>query len=113
MKTYNAQLTAARAIHARPDHPATAILHDSANARIVVFRVEAGQKVAPHASGSTVILSVVEGSGIISGGMVGTSERREVSVGDIVVFEPHERHGMEAVNGTFVLVATLAPRPAG
>jgi quercetin dioxygenase-like cupin family protein len=44
---------------------------------------------------------------------VGTSERREVSVGDIVVFEPHERHGMEAVNGTFVLVATLAPRPAG
>jgi quercetin dioxygenase-like cupin family protein len=83
-------------------------MHDSADARLVVFRIEAGQAVMPHTSTATVILSVIAGTGIVSGG----SEEREVSAGDIVVFDPNELHGMRATDDTLVIVATIAPRPS-
>jgi quercetin dioxygenase-like cupin family protein len=99
--------SAHQAVSANPNRPATAVIHDSPDARLVVFRLEPGQAVAPHTSTSAVVLQVLEGAGIISGDGVEES----VAPGDTVSFEPSELHGMRALNERFCLLATIAPRP--
>jgi quercetin dioxygenase-like cupin family protein len=98
---------AANAVSAKKDRPATAIVHDGADARLVVFRIEPGQSVAPHSSTSTVLLSIVSGYGMVSG----ANDERQVHAGDLVVYEPNELHGMRALEDQFVVLATIAPRP--
>lgn len=109
MKTYDPRREAAEAVSATRDRPAVAILHDAPGARIVVFRIEPGQQVAPHSSPSTVVLSVASGSGFVSG----SDGERAVREGDIVAYEPAEEHGMRAEDEPFVIVAVIAPRPGG
>jgi quercetin dioxygenase-like cupin family protein len=100
--------TAARAaVAASPDRPATAILLNTPDVRLVVFRLAPGQEVSPHSNASTVMLTVLEGEGILSGG---TGERRCVA-GDVVVYDPSETHGMRAVDVELQLLATITPRP--
>lgn len=108
MNTYELRQFAARAVSAKQDRPATAIVHDAPDARMVVFRIEPGQAVAPHTSTSTVVLSVVAGSGIVSG----ATGERAVAPGALVVYEPNELHGMRATDEQLVVLATIAPRPA-
>ena len=84
-----------------------AIILDSPDARLLVFRIEPGQAVAPHHSGSTVILAVLEGEGIV----MGKEGERVCRIGDVVVYEPGETHGMRATDTTLKLLATIAPRP--
>jgi quercetin dioxygenase-like cupin family protein len=98
---------ARNATAAHAGRPATAIIHDCADARLVVFRIDPGQRVPPHTSGSTVILTVIAGTGMVTGG----DEERPVSAGDVVTYAPGELHGMEATEETLVIVATIAPRP--
>jgi quercetin dioxygenase-like cupin family protein len=101
--------TAARAAAApNPTRPATAVIHDSDDVRLVVFRVAPGQMVPPHHSGSTVILRVLEGSGILSGA---DGAERNCVAGDTIVYEPNELHGMRAEREELLLLATIAPRP--
>lgn len=91
--------------------PATAILHDSPDARLVVFRIAPGQAVAPHTSPSTVQLLVLEGRGTLTGEANGTTVERACAAGDAVLYAPGELHGMRAGDETLVLLATIAPRP--
>lgn len=107
MKTYAPHAAALTASSAHRDRPATAILHDCPDARLVLFRIEPGQRVPPHTSVSTVILSVLSGSGSVTGG----DEERAVGPGEIVVYDPGEVHGMEAGEETLIILATIAPRP--
>lgn len=100
-------VAAAGAKSANPTRPATAMLHDSADARLVVFRIEPGQAVAPHQSPSTVTLSVLAGPALLSGG---DGERR-CETGALVVYAPGELHGMRALDATVLLLATITPRP--
>jgi quercetin dioxygenase-like cupin family protein len=101
-------LSAAReAVSAQPTRPATALLHDSPDARVVVFRIEPGQEVAPHTSTSTVLLAVLAGKGTVSG----ASGESPVVAGDLVSYDTGEVHGMRAGDETLVLMATIAPRP--
>lgn len=95
------------AVAANASRPATAIVHDSEDARLVVFRLAPGQAVAPHRSNSTVMLSVLGGSGFVSG----SEGERDVSAGDLVVYAPEEVHGMRAGDEELTLLATIAPRP--
>lgn len=111
MQIHDALTIADHAVSAAHDRPATAIISDSTDARSLVFRIDAGQTVPMHTSTSSVILSVMKGVGIISGPVNGVVEEREVGVGTIVTYEPNESHGMRALTGTFVVVATIAPRP--
>lgn len=92
---------------------ATAIARDSADARLVVFRLDAGDVVAMHTSTSTVILSVIRGTGVISGPVDGEIRDVIVSTGTVVTYEPTELHGMSAPSGPFVVVAAITPRPGG
>ena len=107
MKVLGIAQMATEAIAASPTRPATAVAHDSADARLVVFRLDPGQSVPPHRSASTVILTVIAGRGFATGGEV----ERQIAPGDVVVFEPNEMHGMRAPDEQLILLATIAPRP--
>ena len=101
----------AAARDARPSsdsRPATAIVHDVPDARLVVFRLAPGQAVPPHTSPSTVLLTVLAGTGTLSG----ADDERRCTAGDVVAYEPGELHGMRADAGEELhLLATIVPRP--
>lgn len=94
-----------------PGRPATAIVHDSAELRLVVFRIAPGESVAPHCSTSAVQLTVLAGMGTITGERNGTCRDWACSPGEVIVFVPSERHGMRAGAETLVLLAAITPRP--
>jgi quercetin dioxygenase-like cupin family protein len=61
MKRFDPLTAARQAVANRPDRPATAIVHDSPDVRLIVFRLAPGQSVAPHRSTSSVQLAVLDG----------------------------------------------------
>jgi quercetin dioxygenase-like cupin family protein len=107
MKTFDARRAAVDARVSNSTRPATSIVYDTPDARVVVFRIAPGQTVSPHRNGSTVILTVLSGHGVVSGG----DSRRVVSAGEVIAYEPNELHGMSAIDAEFVLLATITPRP--
>ncbi|HEY9514772.1 MAG TPA: AraC family ligand binding domain-containing protein [Gemmatimonadaceae bacterium] len=107
MKSYDPGAAAKTAVAPPTPRPATALIHDAPGARLVVFRIEPGQQVAPHTSASTVILSIVSGSGTV----LGAEGERSVRAGELVVYEPHELHGMRALDEQLVIAAAITPRP--
>jgi quercetin dioxygenase-like cupin family protein len=111
MQLHDVLTIADNAISGNPDRAATAIVHDSPDARIIVFRLDAGQTVPLHSSTSSVTLSVIRGSGIISGPVGGVVKEHAVQTGNVATYEPGELHGMHADAGTLVVLATIAPRP--
>lgn len=111
MKTLDPRRAARDAVPARDSRPATAIIHDSPDARLVVFRLAPGQAVAPHRSPSTVQLAVLEGSGVLSGDENGAPSEHHCAPGDVVLYAPNELHGMRAEDSELLLLATITPRP--
>jgi quercetin dioxygenase-like cupin family protein len=107
MKTVDIPRAAREAVAANANRPATTVVHDSPDARLIVFRIAAGQAVPPHRNASAVTLAVISGRGFIRGG----EEEQAVAPAEIVVFEPNELHGMRAELEELVLLATITPRP--
>lgn len=107
MNVVSVLASAGAAVSGRSDRPATAVLHDSPDARAIVFRIDPGQEVAPHTSTSTVLLSVVAGHGRVSG----ASGERAVGPGDLVTYDVGELHGMRAMGEQLVIAAVITPRP--
>ena len=108
MKALGPRAAARDARAASDARPATAIVHDTPDVRLVVFRIAPGQAVPPHTSPSTVLLTVLEGTGSLSG----DGEERRCTEGDVVAFAPGELHGMRADAGAeLLLLATITPRP--
>ena len=107
MKVYDARAAAAQAVANQPDRPATALVHDSADARVVMFRIEPGQEVPVHTSTSTVLLVIVAGTGTVAG----AEGDRRVEPGDIVAYDAQEPHGMRAAGEQLLIAAVIAPRP--
>jgi quercetin dioxygenase-like cupin family protein len=87
--------------------PATEVLHDSADARLVVFRFSPGQEVPLHRSMSTVTFTVLEGTGVLSG----ADGERACGAGDVVVYAPDELHGMRASDAELLVLVMITPRP--
>lgn len=92
----------------RADRPASAVLHDESNVRVAAFHLEAGQRVAPHRSASTVVVHVVEGAGTFRGGDGGAL----LGPGESAVFEPGEEHAIEAERAPLRFLAIIAPGPS-
>lgn len=115
MKRFDPLTAARRAVANRPDRPATAIVHDSPDVRLIVFRLAPGQVVAPHTSTSSVQLTVLEGDGVLTGEAEGGGTAEQVCTsGDVFVYLPNELHGMRAAGeGDLLLLATITPRPGG
>jgi quercetin dioxygenase-like cupin family protein len=108
MKVYHVSEIAGSAVAAHADRPATSLVHDASDARVVLFRIEPGQAVPVHTSASTVLLTIVSGSGVVVGS---GDEERHVRPGDIVAYDAHEPHGMRAESERLVVAAVIAPRP--
>ena len=104
---------AGKAVSGSPGRAATAIVHDSPDVRLVVFRMNPDDSVAMHTSTSTVVLSVISGTGVISGPVAGEIQDVTVSAGTVVTYEPNDLHGMRAPHGPFVVLAAITPRPGG
>ena len=108
MKITPTMTAAAKAVSTRPEKPATALVHDCADARVVLFRIDPGQEVPVHTSASTVLLTIVSGSGTV----IGAEGEQQVTAGDLVAYEANEPHGMRAGSEQLVISAVIAPRPA-
>ena len=111
MKLLDPRAAVHAAVAASGDRPATAILHDSDDARLVVFRLAPGQEVRPHQSRSSVLLTVLEGSGLVTGERDGAPQEEWCGAGAVVSFAPGEVHGMRAAGSPFHLLAVITPRP--
>lgn len=109
MKVVEPAAAARDAVAAHPERPATALVHDGPDVRLVVFRIAPGQAVAVHTSPSTVVLHVLSGDGVVSG----VEGERAVRAGQVVVYQPNEPHSMRAADQELVLLAAIAPRPGG
>ena len=107
-----APLEAARgAVTLNAEKPATAILLETPDVRIVVFRLKPGHVVPSHRSTSTVMLSVLAGTGVLSGEENGAPCERACTAGDVIAYAPDELHAMRATNHELLLLATITPRP--
>lgn len=84
----------------------TRLIHDSDDARIVVFGLLPGQVVPAHTSTSTVLMQVVSGQGRFGVGDV----EQNVGPGEAAVCPPNVPHSMAAETEMIVL-AVIAPRP--
>jgi len=93
----------------RAERPATHLLHDEPNVRVVAFCLQEGQEVPAHKSASTVLLTVTEGEGLFRG------DEGEVLLwaGESVVYAPGEMHSIQARGGKLRFMAIIAPRPGG
>ena len=107
MQIYDAPSLAAGAVAPTGNRPATTLVHDSGDARVVLFRLEPGQLVPVHTSASTVLLTIVSGTGTV----MGSEGERRVKPGDIVAYAEHEPHGMQATDEQLIIAAVIAPRP--
>ena len=108
MRLIDPAAIAASAVAANPSRPATAIAHDDPDVRLVTFRIEPGQEVRPHTSTSSVLLSVVSGSGVVSS----PGGEHPVRAGDVALYARGELHGMRAVAEELVILAVITPRPS-
>jgi quercetin dioxygenase-like cupin family protein len=108
VNAYDPAAVARSAVGAHPGRPAMSLMHDGADARLVVFRIATGQSVPVHTSASTVVLHILSGSGLVSG----VDGELQVSAGTVIAYEPGEPHGMRAPTEELTLLAVIAPRPA-
>ena len=92
---------------ARADRPASALLHDEPNGRVVAFHLLPGQRIPPHHSDSTVIVQVVAGSGRFAG----AESDALLSAGDCAVFAPGETHAIDAATEALHFNVFITPRP--
>ena len=111
MKTLDPRAAARAATAPNPTRPATAVVHDTDDLRLVVFRLDAGQAVPPHRSVSSVMLTVLEGDGVLSGEENGAPVDVACKPGDVVTYAPNELHGMRVDSGELLLLAAITPRP--
>lgn len=111
MKILSPIAAARMAVSANSTRPATAVIADTPDVRLIVFRVQPGQSVPAHRNPATVMLTVLEGSGFISGEADGASVESACARGDQIVYAPNEAHGMRADSEELLLLATITPRP--
>jgi quercetin dioxygenase-like cupin family protein len=102
---------ARNAVVAHTGRPATATVIDTPDVRAIVFRLSPGQAVPPHRNASTVLLTVLEGEGTLSGEENGVPVDRTCTAGDMIVYAPNELHAMRADTTELLLLATITPRP--
>lgn len=111
MKALDPVSAARAAVAPNPEKPATAVIHDTDDLRLVVFRIAPGQSVPPHRSVSSVMLTVLEGEGTLAGEENGQPVERHFTAGKSVAYEPNELHSMSADSAELLLLATITPRP--
>ncbi len=91
----------------RTDRPASALLHDEANVRVVAFALEPGQIVPPHSSASTVMVHVRRGGGRF----LGAGDAARLAAGESAIYQAAETHSIEAGSEGVEFLAIISPGP--
>jgi quercetin dioxygenase-like cupin family protein len=107
MRMLDARQAVREAKSNNPSRPATAVLLDTPDARLIVFRILPGQAVPPHQSPSSVLLTVLEGKGML----IAPDGVHACVQGDMIAYEPNEIHGMRATDTEMHILAMITPRP--
>lgn len=110
MTHIDARRAAREAVAASSARPATSILHDEPGIRLVVFRLAPGQRVPPHRNAGRVQLTVLAGTGVLTGERDGAPVHVSCRTGDIVLYAPNEMHAMRADTDELLLLATIISR---
>lgn len=92
----------------RADRYATALIYDGAECRLVAFTLGGKQEVAVHTSSSTVLCTVVSGSGSFGG----ADGAITLQAGQSVQYAPNEPHGMVAGADGMRFLAVITPGPS-
>jgi quercetin dioxygenase-like cupin family protein len=88
------------------EKPISKLLYDSENIRLVLFSLEAGQKIESHTVEPQVSMLVVSGKGKL---IIG-DKKVDVKQGYLGVCESMESHGFEA-DEKMVVLASITPSP--
>jgi quercetin dioxygenase-like cupin family protein len=91
----------------RREGPTVSILHDSADARVVLFTFRPGQGVPLHRTPSAVTLRVLRGRGVLTR----VNEQRIVLEGSKIAIAPHEAYAMRADREPLTVIAIITPSP--
>ena len=89
--------------------PTVAILHDSPDARVVLFTFRPGDRIPLHRTPSSVTLRVLRGRGVVTR-VAGQSTIWE---GTKLAVEPHEAYSLRADREPLTVLATITPSPRG
>lgn len=111
MKLFSPLDTVPQAVASNATRPATTVLVDTPDVRVLAFRFLPGQVVPIHRNQSSVLLTVLEGRGYVAGESEGLPDERACSAGDVIAYEPGEGHSMRAGHVAMTLLATITPRP--
>lgn len=100
--------TPATAARFDPNRPMTQLLSDSQDCRVIVLGLNPGQFVTPHSSSSTVLIQVLDGTGLIQ---VGDREQA-VNAGELAVCPPNVSLSIRANDcSRLTVLAVIAPQP--
>jgi quercetin dioxygenase-like cupin family protein len=75
--------------------------------RVIAFHLQPGQSVPPHRNDSTVLVQVVEGTGVFRG----EDGQATLRAGMAAVYSPGELHSMEPLAGPLRFHAFITPSP--
>ena len=109
MNAYSTLRAARAAVAPHSDRPASAILLDTPDVRLLVFRIPPGTAIPAHRNRSYVTITVLEGHGTLSGEQHGSPVDRYCTTGDVVVYTPNELHSMCAAETELLLLVTITP----
>ena len=89
--------------------PTVSILHDSPEARVVLFSFSPGDGIPLHRTPSSVTLRVLRGRGVVTRpeGQSAIWEGTKLAVG------PHEAYALRADRDPLTVLATITPSPRG
>lgn len=90
------------------DKPVVEVAYQDENAKAVRFYLKKGQEIKPHASPSSVFITVLKGKLSFLSGEDGNEEI--LSTGDTIFYTPKELHGFRALEDS-VVEAVITPRP--
>lgn len=83
------------------------IVHDSPDARVVLFSFQPGQGVPLHRTPAAVTLRVLRGRGVFTR----NEGQRTIWEGSKVAVAPHEAYALRADRETMTVLVTIAPSP--
>lgn len=90
------------------DKPVVEKIYENETVRVVLFYLKSGSIIDLHTSTSTVITTVLKGSGKF---YIGSRENIKIlQEGETLIYDPNEPHGFEAVEDMVVqAIITLLP----
>ncbi|MCS7170846.1 MAG: cupin domain-containing protein, partial [Aquificaceae bacterium] len=88
-----------------PFMPVREVIHKEESLKCLVFYLKPGQRIDLHRSPRRVLVIVLEGEGEF---FVGSTDKRErLRKGELIIYEPEEPHGFQAIEDMVVMALVV------